>query len=212
MAVFRKEWREFAIPAVLLGLLAAFVALPPKVEAQVILLPLLAIHGSIGVLAGAWQAFLDRRAMGDAFLRHRPIDAWRMHAARSAAGLSVVVGLSLVSLATLLLVPMGRGIFPPLDESGHAEAWLWPDWSSGLGAFAVVFAVAGWAAVRLGASMGGRLGSLLLGAFLPGLLALSLSGTDSNAVAVALTIVAAGAGAALVVVRQSCGVAAGGSR
>jgi hypothetical protein len=212
MAVFRKEWREFAIPFVLLGLAAAFVALPPKVEAQVILLPLLAIHGTIGVLAGAWQAFLDRRAMGDAFLRHRPIGAWRLHAARSAAGLAVVVALSLVSLATLLLVPMGRGIFPPLDESARAAAWLWPDWSGGLAVFAVAFAVAGWAAVRLGASMGGRLGSLLLAATLPSLLALSASGTGSNAGAVAIVVVAAAAGAVLVVVRQSCGVAAGGTR
>src|SRR6185436_984075 len=140
-----------------------------------------------------------RRATGDAFLLHRPVAAWRIHAVRAAAGLVCALAVSAASLVVTLYVPYRRGfeVFGELID--RHENPRWTDFSPGVAAFAVLLAASAWGAVRLGASMGGRAASISLAAFLPLLLLLSLSATSSDALASVLAAASVAFGAALLV-------------
>ena len=210
-AIFWKELRELGIAAIVVAVLGVLVGLAPK-SSSLFGMGVLPLHGGLGVLVGAWQAFLDRRATGDAFLLHRPLAAWRLHAARAAAGLAVVLVVSLASLAVTLYVPWRRALetFGPLRDPKPFPRWI--DFTPGIAAFAVAFAAATWAATRFGASQAGVVPALFLGAFMPSLLAMSLAATTTDGAAVALVLLSGALATTLLVARQSAGFAAGSSR
>ncbi len=151
-----------------------------------------------GWLVGAWQGVYDRTAAGDEFLRHRPVSAARIHAARGAAGLTVVAVVVGATLASMGYFARRQG----LDDHGiPIQGWdlqpWWLDVTALRVAFGALFAASTWALARLGASARHPLVALFTIPGLPLLFVLAIGRTPGALVPTLVAAAALGAAVAL---------------
>ena len=191
-SVFRKEFSELLLLASLLVVGRVIVGGVLKEEEREASLAVLVTLGIAGWLVGAWQGWLDRRAVRDAFLLHRPISPARIHGARALAGLGVQGVVSLVLLAILLILPWPRDGRLVGGLLGDGDLRWWRDFDLGTGLVAASYGIGVWAAARLGASAARPASACVLAVLLPVTVTMAAYRTATNAAAVAVVL---GAGA-----------------
>jgi hypothetical protein len=168
-AVLWKELRELSPGAlVALALAVAFgLMMGHNVHREIVVI-LTTLLGLQACVFAAWQALLDQFAARDEFLMHRPVSAVRIHVARGVAGLVVLAA----TLATTFGVACYVAYRAGFDVHGNpVPEWelrpWWNDLTPGRAAFAVLFATACWALVRLGGSASRPIIALFLAPTLP---------------------------------------------
>jgi len=168
-AVFWKELRELSPGALAtLALSVVFGVMLGQMTHHEVVVILTTALGFQACVLGAWQAFLDRLAASDEFLMHRPVSAVRIHVARGLAGLAVLAVAIAATFGVMCYVAYRAGF----DEHGTPNPeWAlrpwWNDLTRGRAEFAVLFAAACWALVRLGGSASRPIVALFLAPTLP---------------------------------------------
>jgi hypothetical protein len=168
-AVLWKELRELSpCTLVTLAFAVVFGLLMGKMAHREVVDALTTMLGVQACILGAGQALLDQFASRDEFLMHRPVSAVRIHVARGLAGLAILAVTIATTFGVMCYVAYRAGLDVHGDPlPGWNDRPWWNDLTPGRAEFAVLFAAACWALVRLGGSASRPIVALFLAPTLP---------------------------------------------